>query len=399
MGKIQAALEIGTAKTVLAIGETQQDGRVKVISLSEIPSSGVRKSQVAEIQNVAKSITSVLRESEKKQLSQGKKITIVNAYHVVSGAHIGSEIVSSSVQVQGGRVTQRDVDEAKAALSNSIAIPKTQEVLSFEYLGFEINGMNEISNPVGMSGDILHLYALIIYADANSLNNARTAAETAKLELEDPLFSATAAAEAVLEEHEKKNGVLVIDFGGGSTSYAVYANSYLVTAGSLGVGGSHVTNDIAFAFQISYNTAENMKINEASALASLQTELPARIKPGESSIMETRTFSRRALNTVTNARLRETISILREKLKEQNLLHKLLSGVVLVGGGARMKDLDTLVEQQLGANVRFGKPIHVDGLENEEHSERFAAVAGALLIANGNDEKKSFVDIFKGLFK
>ena len=116
--------------------------------------------------------------------------------------------------------------------------------------------------------------------------------------------------------------------------------------------------------------------------------------------MDNRTISRRALDTVVNARLMELFTVIRETLEDQDILHRLHSGIVLTGGGARLREIDTLAEQILGASVRIGRPLHIDGLENEDFPAAYATIAGALLYAYRNyEEKSAFGGLFERLFK
>ena len=87
MSDIYAALEIGTTRTLLAIGESTANGRLSITAHASIPSAGVRKSQILNITHATQSIKSVLHEVEKKQAEAGSDITIGNAYLVVSGQH------------------------------------------------------------------------------------------------------------------------------------------------------------------------------------------------------------------------------------------------------------------------------------------------------------------------
>ena len=140
----------------------------------------------------------------------------------------------------------------------------------------------------------------------------------------------------------------MIDIGGGSTGYAVYIDGYAVTAGVIGVGGDHVTNDIAHAFQTTNAQAEGMKTREASALVTADDSSPrVRVEPGENTLMDNRTVSRRALDTVVNVRMMELFTVIRETLEDHDLLHRLHAGVVLTGGGARLRDVDALAAQTL----------------------------------------------------
>ena len=396
---IYAALEIGTTRTVLAIGEAAVGDKLKVTCHAEIPSTGVRKSQILDINQATQSIRSVLREIEKKQLAVGNSITIGNAFLVVSGQHVKADSFTGTAQIARGKVTAEDMNEV-GHNTRAMVLPKDRELLDFVDRAYGVDDIGGISDPKGMSGRVLKLDAIQIHADANRINNARTAANEAHLEIREPLFAATCVGDAVLSDLEKRNGALVLDIGGGSTGFAAYSDGYLAYTGVIGVGGDHITNDIAHAFQTTQAQAEELKIRDASAMIGTNSGEPRVKIPGSSPLMESRTISRRALDTVVNARLRELFGILREKLEEADLLHRLHAGAFITGGGAAMRGIDALIQRELCMPVRTGVPINVDGLSDARHPEAFASVAGALLYAHRNYEEKSlFRAIFGGFLK
>ena len=399
MSNIYAALEIGTTRTVLAIGESENGGRLKVTCHAEIPSTGIRKSQILDINQATQSIRSVLQQIERKQDEAGAKITVGNAFLVVSGQHIKADSFFGLAQIENSRVGDDEINEVLRA-SRALTIPKDRELLDIIDQDYVLDNLGGITAPKGMSGRVLRLNVLHVHADHNRIQDARTAADAAHLEIREPLFATTCAADAVLEDHEKKNGALVIDLGGGSTGYAAYSDGYPVATGVIGVGGDHVTNDIAHAFQTTNAQAEGLKTQEASALLKPADGESSRVRVelGENTLMDNRTISRHALDTVVNARLTEIFTVIRETLEDQDLIHRLHSGVVLTGGGARMRDIDRLAAQSLGTAVRIGRPIHVDGLDGEEFPPAFASIAGALLYAHRNYEEKSLFDGILGRF-
>jgi len=391
-------LEIGTTRTVLATGESLPNGHLKITSHAEIPSSGVRKSQILDIGQATQSIRSVLLEIERQQEACGTNVTIGNAFLLVSGQHISVFPFSGTVAVETARVTDKSIDDVGQA-ARQTPQPKEREILDIIEQDYELDNLGGISAPKGMTGRVLKLNTLQIHADRNRIQDARTAAGGAHLEIREPLFAATCAADAALEDHERKNGVLVLDFGGGSTGYAVYSDGYLSTAGVIGVGGDHVTNDIAYAFQTTHAQAEDLKRNASSAIISTRNDESARVKvPGSNPLLEGRTVSRRALDTVVNVRLKELLAIIREKLDERGLTHRLHAGVVLTGGGAAQRDLDGLIQQTLGMNVRHGSPTNVEGLDDVSFPPAFACIAGALLYAQRNYDEKSILDGLFGRF-
>ncbi len=399
MTNIYAALEIGTTRTVLAVGEAETGGRLKIVRHAEIPSSGVKKSQILDITLATQSIRSVLRDVEKKTPSDDS-IDIGNAFLVVSGSHVKADSYQGTAQVGGSKVTQDDIDEVISS-SRLMSLPKDREMLDIIDQSYILDGLGGIASPKGMSGRVLKLDTLQIHADKNRIDNARTAAAGAHLELRDALFAVTCAADAVLTGADRRNGALVLDLGGGSTGWAVYIDGYPVLANSIAVGGDHVTNDIAYAFQTTQSQAETLKCTEACAIVGADKSASPRVKlTGFSPLMESRNLSRRALDTVVNLRLKELLSVIRDDLEDHDLLHRLNAGTVLTGGGAAQRGMGELVKRELGIPARIGIPTEIGGLDNTPASASFAAISGALIYAHRNYERKPFLhDIFGRIFK
>lgn len=396
---IYAALELGTTRTVLAVAECETGKQLTVTSLASIPSSGVRKSQITDIEQAKQSIRGVIGEIERKAKKDGGSIDIANAFLVVNGQHVSADQLSSTIAVNNKTVSDEDIENV---IANAHQLtPGGGERIGLDIIeqDFCVDQRGGILSPKNIAGHVLKLNVLSISADKNRIEDARTAAEAAHLELRDPLFACTCAAEAVLQDHEKKNGVLVLDLGGGSTGYAVYSDGYLVTTGAIGVGGDHITNDLAQAFQLSNARAEMLKREHASAVvSSLEEEDRITVDPSTPG-MDARSISCRAVNIVVNARAKEMIAMIREKLEEQDLINRLHSGIVITGGGARLKDIDLMLQREIGTTVRIGKPLYIDGLEKEEFPAEFASIAGALIYAHKNYEEHSLFDTLKGIFR
>lgn len=398
--EIHAVLEIGTTNTVLAIGEKSRNGELTATSVASIPSSGIYKSQILDITKAAHSIRSVLRSSQKIQEGKGGVIDIGEVYLLVTGQHIQVYPYQGSAQISNGKVSEDDINDCQQS-ARMLKLPKGRELLDIIEQSYGVDDRFGITDPKGMSGSLLRLNTLQIHADANRINDARSAAEREHIEIKEPLFCVTRAADAVLDEADKRDGALVLDFGGGSTGYAAYIGGQLVTCGVIGVGGDHITNDIATAFQTTQAQAVDLKIVEASAVLTGDDSNSRVNIVGDSPLMYGRTISRRGLNIVVNARMKELLGIIRNDICQNGLWNKLRSGIILTGGGAALRGLDQLVQQELCASVRYGKIRGIVGFDQYEHSERFAAVAGALLYAAHSEEPGTSIlsTLFRGLFK
>lgn len=91
--------------------------------------------------------------------------------------------------------------------------------------------------------------------------------------------------------------------------------------------------------------------------------------------------------------------MVRDFLEEKELFHMLHAGVVLTGGGAGLKGIDTLIGRELGMPARIGIPVNIDGLADAPAPASFAAVAGALIYAHRNaGESESLLGKLMGRF-
>ena len=388
-----AALEIGTTRTVIAIGEPRPDGQLEITALGAIPSSGVRKSQIIDVGQARYSVEAVLRKLEDQW-----GYSIGQACLAVSGPQIRTTAVNTQWQVQHGVVHDDDIAEVDSRAYDT-GLPPDRTPLELSQIAYGLDDIDNIASPKGMRGSLLRLRSLCIHGDARRIEDARNAAVGAKLEITEPSFAGTCAANAVLTPQNKRDGVLSIDLGGGSTSYTAWIDGKLVHAGVIGVGGDHVTNDIRIAFSISRAQAEQIKTTAASAIispddAGVRVTIPS-TTPGFTAA----SISRRALNTVVNARLRELFTIIRTKLDEADLIHRLNAGVVLSGGASACTNIVPLAAAIFGRDVRIGTLIpEITGLDQNENPAACATVAGLLLQAQSGDPSRSFLDTVKNMF-
>ncbi len=112
-----------------------------------------------------------------------------------------------------------------------------------------------------------------------SYNNLCEAVQQNHLKSAHVYHSAAAAGLACLSEDERELGTMIIDFGGGTTSFAIYSEDKLSYVGSIRMGGQNITRDIAKMLSIPTNDAERLKAVEGSVLPAMATNLALRWQP------------------------------------------------------------------------------------------------------------------------
>lgn len=395
-----AVLEIGTTHITLTLGEPLGQGRIRVIARADVPSVGVRKSCIIDMKQVSFAIETAI-----KNIAHNFNWTVGTATLIVSGPHITMTSRSHQIAVDGGSVTE----ETMRALNNhaweEASSSASRTLLDLSETGYSIGELTGIVNPCNMTGHLLTLHALGIDASTDRVEDARKAAEAANLQLSDEfLFAGTCAAAGVLSEEDKEAGTLVIDLGGGCTSWSLHCDGRLAYASVLGVGGDHVTSDIAQAFTLPQATAEQIKPLASATLErdreGTRIDVPATITGSSGN-----TISSRALDTVVNARMRELFTIIRDDLEKAGALHLIRGGIILTGGGSALNGAAKLCETIFGSHTRLGQPIpEVEGLEKAPFPPSVATVAGALSIlaqqyADETPDDGGFASFFGKFFK
>lgn len=369
------ALEVGTTRVRAVIGESRDDGHLMITGLGEGPSRGVRKGEIVDFDNAMACVRAALQAAEENTR------VIINAVHLlVSGGHIRSLVNRGSVPIMNSsrEITSADIDHVMQT-ARAVNLPADRQVLHTVCQYFHVDDQEKVIDPEGMEGSKLGLDMLIIHGVLNRLRNIVKVARSVQVEVEDVAFSGLCSALAVLTGEDKEAGAVVIDLGGGTTDYVVYAHSAIAAAGAFGVGGDHVTHDIAKGLRLPTAEAERLKQESGSAVVEMASRSQKIVVPVEAGTERAIRLS--DLHTIIHLRMEETLQLVKTQLVDQNLLHALGAGVVLTGGGAHLKHVVRLAEKVFGLPCRIGVPKGLAGLATVTEGPEYAACVGMVRYA------------------
>jgi cell division protein FtsA len=206
------------------------------------------------------------------------------------------------------------------------------------------------------------------------------------LEVEDIVFNGLASSLALLTNEQKELGALVIDFGGGTTEYVLYANGIIKHTGVLAVGGDHVSNDLAYGLKISLGRAERLKVEYGNALVS-EEDKGQTVTIASESGMPVKIVNTEHLRRIMSLRLEEVLMLIGQDLEHAGMLDYLRAGVFLCGGGARIPQVAKLAEQVFQMPVTLGKANTISGLKSALEQPEFAAGIG--LVKYGSFQQRN----------
>ncbi len=367
-------LDVGTENVRTIIAAVNKDGAVTVAGYNEGKTAGMRKGVPANLTGPASSIDKMLGEAERMS---GYEVR--SAYVSINGSQILSTKTEGMIAVGTNEheINEQDLDRVEDVAVTG-RIPANRDVLDVVPLEYALDGQGGIKDPLGMSGARLEMRANVISALTPNCENLRKATMTADVEAKRLIPSAVAAAKAVLTERQKENGVAVIDMGSATTSVAVYEEGDLQYVGVVPAGSNNITNDLAIVLAIDPEMAEEIKTRFITG--SFNPDKNPIIRIGKEGKTE-RAFERKEVEEVVKARLDEIFAEIRKKLKSARYDRRLPEGVILTGGGAKMRDIEIFAKDALETSVKIGIPQGFGGVSDAIAKPEYAVAAGLALIA------------------
>jgi cell division protein FtsA len=380
---IIVGLEIGTSKICAIVGETNDEGGLNVVGVGQARSRGVRKGEIVDASAVEEEVRHAIAEAEKMA-----DVEIRNVYLGVTGGHIrGFNNRGVHPVVSADReISEHDVEDV-VRNAKAINLPADNTVLHAVRQHFLVDGHDGITNPVGMLGAKLEVDMHVVHGHLNRLQNAVRVVKGMQLEVDEVVFNGLASSLAVLTNEQKELGALVIDIGGGTTDYAVYADGVIKHTGVLAVGGDHVSNDLAYGLKVPLGRAEQLKLEHGSAFVDdvakgFNLQLTSELG------LPLRTLNLEHLRRIMSLRLEEIFQLVEQDVAQAGLWDYLRSGVFLCGGGARVPRIAQLAEEVLQLPVCIGKTNSISGLKSALDQPEFATAIGLVKFGSFKSRKR-----------
>jgi cell division protein FtsA len=371
-------LDIGTTKICAIVAEETENG-IDIVGIGTHPSRGLRKGVVVDIDATVRSIKHAVEEAE---LMADCEITQV--YAGIAGGHIRAFNSHGVVAVKDREVCEGDVKRVIDA-AKAVAIPMDREVIHVIPQEFIIDDQDGIREPLGMSGVRLEAKIHIVTAAVASAQNIVKCCNKAGLNVVDIVLEPLASAAAVLADDERDLGVCMIDIGGGTTDIAVFAAGSIKNTSVLGLGGYHLTNDIAVGLRTPFEEAERIKKKFGVASARYLGSDDIISVPSVGG-RKPREISRKILCEIIEPRVEEILGLARQELIRAELIDRIPSGVVLTGGASALSGIAELAEEIFEAPVRQGLPTSIGGLQDVVRSPMYSTGVG-LVIFGLNQER------------
>ena len=345
------SLDFGSDSIVCAVGRLEPDNVVQLIGATHLEcKKGLKSGVVTSIVSATNTIKKILDEVEQSWPG----VNLDSVYVGVRGSHILSMNNHGvfTITRNDKEITEQDVINV---IENARAIHLQNERVILHTIpqDFSVDKESGFSNPVGMEGNIIETEVHLVTANVSHLNNISKSVANAGLRLNQHVYHIYPVAEIVISEEEKKLGAALVDIGDLTTSILLYHDGKIKYSKELQAGSFYITNDIAYAYHISFDLAREIKEEYGYAISSLIKEN----KEFEIFLLDRKTkrkVTEENLCEYIKPRLEEILLLIKDEITNSGYEDR-INSIVLTGGGSMLRGIDKAFERVFkGKEVRIG---------------------------------------------
>ena len=345
-----AAIELGSSKIAGIVGKKNSDGSIQILAhASEDSSSFIKKGVILNLDKTAQSLTSIVR-----KLEDSLNCSIEKVYVGISGQSLHTVNWSVVRDLKDETIISQELIDAICD-ENRTQPMEEMYILDVAPQEYKVGNILQ-ADPVGVPATHIEGRFLNIVARAAIKKNLDRCFDLAQIEVADMYISPLVTAQVVLTESEMRSGCALVDMGADTTTISVYKGNILRFLSVLPLGGNNITRDIA-SLQMEEQEAEKLKLKYGNAVYEENTE-ESEIIQSEDSQTSVELF---VLNDIIEARAEEIIANVWNQIALSGYSDKLLSGVVLTGGTANLRNIDELLRKKGKIDkVRIAHAPHYD---------------------------------------
>jgi len=368
---IFCAIDLGSFKVTVAIAEVV-DGNIKILGVSQKDSKGISRGMVINIDSASEIVRLAIEEAQ-----DIAGVEVNDVYLGFTDLEIRGFNSLGIAAVEGAEISTNDLAMA-IKTARAVPLSSDREVIHVLQQDFVVDGQSGVFEPVGMFGVRLESNVHIVVASSRVIQNIQKCINNCGVTIKNFVVEQLASSYAVLSKNEKDMGVCMIDIGAGTINMAVFINGVVCRTHVLSIAGNVITSDISKSFKIPIDLAETIKLQYGCATARYIKNPDEKIDIPASMSRLTRRLSVHDLALVIEARVEEVLYAMYNDLDKRGLLELISAGIVLTGGGSRLKGLAQVTEDVFKLPVRIGGPVDVIGANDILHNPSYSTIVGLL---------------------
>jgi cell division protein FtsA len=332
------SLDIGTRSVIGTVGVIR-DKKFQVIAekYTEHNERAMIDGQIHDISLVSKAVGYVKRELEEELGIELKKVAIAAA-----GRFLRTTVAKSEIEIDD----DKEIDKELVRSLELTAVKNAEEKVNKQVVGklysvgysvknYFLNGY-AISNLLSHKGQVISVEIISTFLPRSVVDSLYAVTKKLGLTVTNLTLEPIAAMEAAIPQNLRLLNLALVDIGAGTSDVAISSNETISAYGMAAIAGDEVTEAIAQACLVDFNTAETIKRNV--------------FQKGEYTYTDVLGIE----NLITSDEVKKIIKPVAVKMSEEigkKIIElnggKATNAVFLVGGGAHTPLLKELLAEKL----------------------------------------------------
>jgi cell division protein FtsA len=351
------SVDIGSSKIVILLAE-EINGRLEVFGHAKGESAGVKKGLIVDVEQASQAI---------KRVAEDAYLSCNTDFHNVSvnisDPHLTVINREGQIKVSGNKITEQDIESA-IKTARAVPTPANKQVINSVSNRYTLDKDpithqgDVVEQPIGQEAETLEVSMHIVTVSNQYVNVIDQSIRKSNLGLSNIVLNSMASSEPYITQFEKVNGICLIDIGSGVSNLSVFTHGGITYSSVIQEGGDQITEDIAYAFNTSFDEAERLKIDYGNAqVKSIREDKLIKFQQIDDHKDHNHYLSHQSLIEVIEQSYLELFSHIRKNLEGQNLYSRsvIKSGFVLTGGATKIVGCDELLLSCFKIRTKFGR--------------------------------------------
>jgi len=348
---VYCGLDLGAYRLKACLMRIARDRPPEMIGVSQVAARGIGKSSVSDLRDLSDGISRILSGLTEKSKIKFKEVHVGLGGHFIQ--HRKTHAIIPLADKGNKVITTFDIKKIdhQACL---LGINLDEKLIHDFPVQYVVDGFNMAVNPLGLHGRKLEANILIAVAQSSLISNVYKAVQQAGFDIKSIAFASLRAADACLNDEEKKQGCIFVDVGAEATSVLIFKEGMLKNFGVLSLGGNQLTEEITRALNLPFDLAEDIKRSYAMVLPSddntaVKGEILVKRDTGYV------TIDRQSVCQVATPWAVALADKIHQLVRHSDLEHHLCAGIFVAGGGALLTGLLECMEKKFSLPTKVAK--------------------------------------------
>lgn len=358
MRKIMASLDIGANALKLVVAETVGE-KLNILGVSTIPNNTIKKGKIINKEELVNKLKELFKDiNDRLGFEVTKTLVIVPS----SSAEFTLGTGRIDVKSEDGIITAEDIVSVVKKSAYHV-VQDNMELVTIMPINYTLEDGTKVLEPKNLISKTLEVKTVIISDLKSEVYDYLECLEKINVDVVDIAFGSIGDYFQFRNKEFDKQVGAIINIGEQTTCVSIINKGVLTNTSTTYLGGSNVTNDIAYIYKIDKEKAKDIK--EEFALAHKRMAISAETINIKNKEEKNISINQYEVSEVVESRLKEILNLAKKQINI--LTKKEISYIILTGGVTETKDFNLVAESIFGKNVTLGN-IHELGVRNNIYS-------------------------------